>query len=203
MIIYGSSGAKQVSTKKLTVEKCHYCESINSLDLTVYTGYYHIYGVPFFHFGKKVNVRCSSCGKDIKSFQLSPSTLKQVEKEKENIKFPFWYFSGIFIAAALICAIGFGIHKTKLNNEKYLKDPKKNDVYEFKNEVGHYTLFKINEVTNDSVLVFFNNYESTSNSGLSELDDSIKYDHENIYILAKSQLWEMYENKKILNVNRD
>jgi hypothetical protein len=203
MIIYGTSEAKQVITKKMIGEKCPKCHELNSLESTIYTGYNHVYGIPLGPIGKKAIFFCSSCQATIEEYKAPRSLRKKVEKEKEKLKTPIWYFSGIFIFVLFVAFIIYLDFADKANTKKYVAAPAVNDVYEFKNDVGHYTLFKIDEVFEDSVVIFFNSYESTSSSKLYELDDSIKYDYETFYILAKSTLLEMYEEKKILKINRE
>lgn len=201
MIIYGSK-ATQVVTENLT-DKCSSCGTQNSIRITVFQKYAHVFWIPFFPIGKTGVTECSHCKQVLHKKEFTGNLNRSYETLKSNSKTPIWTFSGLALLSGLLI---FGIISSKVNDEKNAKlilTPQKGDIYEVKMDYKQYTLYKVDNVVGDTVFVLVNQYETNKITGLTDIKN--KGDQSFIQEplpLLKTELNSMFEKGKIIDIDR-
>ena len=160
--------------------------------------------IPFFPIGKTAVSQCNHCKQVLKLKQMPPSLTNPYDNLKSQSKTPIWTFSGLALTAVLI-TIGVVSEKNKdQRNAKIILTPRKGDILEIKTKENQYTLYKVDQVQGDSVLVRLNKYETDKLTGV----DDLKTKGENAYSdeefsLAKSELKLMLEKGEIIDIDRE
>ncbi|MCB0841264.1 MAG: zinc-ribbon domain-containing protein [Bacteroidetes bacterium] len=201
MIIYGSSGAKNLKVHKHHGVICPHCGHNGSLETATYTQYAHIYWIPLFSLGKRSKTTCANCQAEISKGNRTLDVENVITSMKSDTKIPFWHFTGLAIIAGLIAFGSYESSQNDKNNQIYITDPQIGDVYEIKVE-GNYSLMKVLNVRDDSVEVIFNDYETNKRSKLDEIDVASRYTTATS-VFSRERIQELFEEKFILDVNRD
>ena len=201
MIVYGSK-ASQMATEK-TNETCASCGTPGSIQMTLFQRYAHIFWIPLFPIGKVGVTECSHCRQVLEKKAFSRNLNTSYEVMKSKTKTPVWTFSGL---AVLTVLIAWGVVTGKQNDERnaaLILVPQQGDVYEVKKEDKQYTLFKVESVVGDTVLVLLNEYETNKVTGLSDIKAKGEeaYDAEALPIL-KADLKAMLEKGEIIDIDR-
>ena len=201
MIIYGSK-ASHMATENVN-ETCSGCGTPNSLLMTVFQRYAHVFWIPVFPIGKVGVSQCSHCKQVLQKKEFSRNLSTSYEALKSKTKTPIWSFSGL---AVLTVLIAWGVVTGKQNDEKnaaFILAPQHGDIYEVKNDRKQYTLFKVESVVGDTVFVLPNQYETNKISGLSDikLKGNEAYVSEPLSIL-KAELKGMLDKGEIIDIDR-
>ncbi|MCP4437568.1 MAG: zinc-ribbon domain-containing protein [Aureispira sp.] len=200
MLFYGTSKGHSLTSKKISNAKCPSCQKHESLETVAFTQYAHLYWIPFFTLGKKKAVVCESCGYEPKDKELSSIAKEQADRLKADVNIPIWHFAGVaLIAIVALIGIISSNQNSKMVKE-YLANPASGDIYQLKLDSDRFTTLRIFMVTDDSLYVNFNDYESNLQA-LNDLDESDRYS-EDIYTLHRKELETMYERGEIYNINR-
>ncbi|MEP6675942.1 MAG: zinc-ribbon domain-containing protein [Ferruginibacter sp.] len=201
MIVYGIK-AKEL-LKETLLDKCPNCGTQNSVDLYIFQRYFHIFWLPVIPVGKTAVSQCSNCKQTLKLKEMPEALKLSYDNVKTKTKTPVWMFSGL---ALILVIIIVGISEARMKDEKNSKlilSPQKGDIFEIKISSSRYTLYKVDEVSGDSVFVRINNYETNLSSGMDELkrkgDNEYSEDEMSI---SKSGLKKMLDDGEIMNVDR-
>lgn len=201
MIFYGTKGSHLKSERRGGI-KCDHCNEITNHTISVYGKYAYLYWIPVFPMTKKVFSECSNC-KTTKAYKEMNEKLKDAAIEvKRNVKTPIWYWSGLGIIALIIAfgAYSAGKHKKDLVN--YIKEPAVGDVIEFRvTQTGYYSTLKIKSVTNDSIFVIQNDYETDKKKGISGIDKAKNYTTVP-YSLGKNEIQGLFDKGLFYDINR-
>jgi hypothetical protein len=198
VVIYGSK-ATQLA-KEIVTEKCPNCGTQNSIEMYVFQKYAHIFWIPLFPTGKTAVSECSHCKQVLKQKEMPASLKASYDNLKAQSKTPIWTFSGLALLAILI---SFGVYTDKQNdarNAKLILEPKSGDIFEIKTEDNNYTLYKVESVAGDSVLLAANNFETNKKSGLRDLKE--KGFSSELYSYHKNELKTMLESGEIMDIER-
>lgn len=201
MLIYGTK-LTEIATENLS-DKCPHCGTANSLQLSVYQKYAHVFWIPFFPSGKTGATECSHCKQVLQHKEFGSNVAATYETIKSQAKTPLWTFSGLVLLAALIV---FGVISSKQNNAKnaeLISTPQKGDVYEIKLDYKQYTLYKVDDVVGDSVFLRVHQYETDKRTGIADLkkkgDEAYA---EDILPMVKTDLKSMLDKGEIMDVER-
>jgi len=200
MIIYGYRSTHLATG--LQTEKCENCSTMNSVQVSIFQRYAHVFWIPFFPLGKIGASECSHCKQVLASKKFPPATKAVYDDLKNQAKAPIWVWSGV---GMVILIIAFGIFKAKQSekqNRVYIKAPQAGDVYSVKTEDGKFTTYKVGIVRSDSVFIMVNAYEVDKRAGLDELRKKAEYSKE-VYGFHRDELAKMLESGEITNVDRD
>ncbi len=202
MIIYGIR-SKQVVRETL-IDKCPNCSTPYSVDLNIVQRYFHVFWIPFFPVGKSAASQCNYCKQVLKKNEMPAAFLASYQNLKSNAKTPIWMFSGIALLTILVATLIIGIRNDHERNKKYITNPKPGDVLEIRLNYGHYTLYKIDKVTQDSVYVLISAYESNKISGLRKVKQKGKSAYsEELTGLSRNDLKSMLDKDEIIGVERE
>jgi hypothetical protein len=203
MIIYGNKATK-TGHQSLFGAKCSNCNTRDSLEMYTFSRYFHLFWIPVFPYRKEALTQCNHCKQVLNKKEFSADLLGQYEEMKMNIKTPYWQFIGAGLLAALIISISFSIKEDNKRDAAYLTAPKVGDVYEIKIAYKSYTLYKVSEVTADSVYVLFNKFESNKRTGLNQAKMNMpeSFIEDEWLPIAKKDLLLMKEKGEIEEVRR-
>jgi hypothetical protein len=202
MIVYGTRTTRQ-KTESL-FEPCPNCRTTNSLQLSVFQKYAHVFWIPLFPL-KKIGISvCSNCRQVLKQDQMPASLRLSYDNLKAQTKIPIWNFTGIFLIIAGIIAIVISQKQTAEKVGKYILHPKKDDIFEIKIKDDAFTLYKVEKVVQDSVYFFANKYQTDQESGLGDLANKGDkgFDTDSVYILSKTTLIDMNKKDEIIDIDR-
>ena len=201
MIIYGSR-SKQLA-KETTLEKCANCGTHNSTALYIFQRYAHIFWIPFFPIGKTGVTQCSNCKQVLKQKEMPSSLQRENYTLKSRTKTPVWMFTGLALLVILITSMVMDGNKKRERNAAFVAAPQTGDVFEVRTEDNQYTLFKVEDVQPDTVLVLFNNFQTNKSSGLSDIKRKGNEGYsDEIYSVARKDLKEMFDKGNILDIER-
>lgn len=201
MLIYGSRG-KQLAKENL-IDKCPSCGTLNAIDMYVFQKYAHVFWIPFFPMSKTGVSQCNHCKQTLKVNEMPDHIRNAYENLKSQTKAPVWMFSGLAVVAALI-TIGVISDKNKdERNARFILTPQSGDVFEIKTKDNQYTLFKVDQVQGDSVLIRPSEYETNRSSGLSELKRKGDNAYSEIMLaFSKDELKKMLDKGEIIDIDR-
>ena len=200
MIFYGSRGV-HLKSDKVTGVKCLYCDQQGSHTVSVFGKYAHLYWIPFFPMGKKGVSECDNCKRTLEPKEMNDQLKLAYQNVKSKAKTPITHWSGLGIIVLIIAFAIYSVNQHKKDVLVYLENPQKGDIYEYQPS-DFYSLLKVTEVTNDSVFVSSNKYEVERKSGLRKINKTENFNGEPFGI-SKQELKDLYETKKILDIDRD
>ncbi len=122
---------------------------------------------------------------------------------KTNSKVPIWTFTGLALLSVFII---WGVISSKAKDEKnakFILTPQKGDIYHIKINHNEYTLYKVDNVADDTVFIKVNQYETNKITGLASLKN--KGDEAFIqepFPLIKTELKSMLEKGEIIDIDR-
>lgn len=200
MIIYGSKAVhlKTASSKTAT---CPSCGTQGSLTFSVFRKHAHIFWIPLFPIGKKGVSQCQHCKNVLETKEMPEPIKREYENLKSETKGPIWQFAGLGLIAILIVWGTYASEEDKKQELKYIANPQKGDIYEYRIETGSYSTLKVVSVTNDSVFVSPNEYEIGKMSKIYKIDKPENYSDLS-YGISKIKLNEMYNSGGIFDINR-
>jgi len=201
MIIYGIKA--KLLKSEISNDTCPNCNTANSIQMNVFQRWAHIFWIPFFPIGKTGVSQCLHCRQVLKLKEMPASLKLSYDNLKTQTKIPVWTFAGCFLI--VIGSIFFLIsekQKAKKENQ-WVLSPQKNDVFHIKLKNDHYTLYRVNKVSGDSVYLALNKYESDREDGLDDIaaKGDTAYDSAQEGI-AKPFLVEMAKEGAILDIER-
>ncbi|MFS2185294.1 hypothetical protein ACCC92_01400 [Mucilaginibacter sp. Mucisp84] len=201
MIIYGIKA--KLLKAEITSDTCPNCNTANSIQMNVFQRWAHIFWIPFFPIGKTGVSQCLHCRQVLKLKEMPASLKLSYDNIKSQTTIPVWTFAGCFLL--VIGSIFFYIsekQKAKKVNQ-WVLSPQKNDVFHVKLKNDHYTLYRVNKVSGDSVYLALNKYESDREEGLDDIaaKGDTAYDNAQQGI-AKPFLVEMAKEGSILDIER-
>ncbi|HTL07161.1 MAG TPA: zinc-ribbon domain-containing protein [Chitinophagaceae bacterium] len=201
MIIYGTRGTELA--KETLFDSCPNCGTKNSVEMHVFQRYAHIFWIPLFPIGKTAVSQCNHCKQVLQLKQMPPGLVNTYDRLKAESKTPVWTFAGLALFAILI-SLGILTDKNRhQRNAKLILSPQNGDVFEIKTKDNQYTLYKIEQVNKDSVLVLMNNYETDKLTGLSQLREKGPSAYsEAAYPFSKAELKTMLEKGEIVDIDR-
>ena len=201
MIFYGTKGSHLNNERKGGI-KCDNCNEITNHNISVYGKYGYLYWIPVFPMGKKVFSECSNC-KVTNDFKQMNEKLKDASADvKRNTKTPIWYWSGLGIIALLISYGAYSSSKHKEDMLTYIEKPAVGDIIEYRvNKTGYYSTLKIKSVTQDSIFVIQNDYETDKKSGISSIN-KVKNYTATPYSIGKNEIKKLFNDGIFFDINR-
>jgi hypothetical protein len=201
MLIYGSK-ATQLA-KETQFEKCKNCGTSNSVDLYVIQKYAHVFWIPFFPMSKTGVSQCSHCKQGLRLNEMPDSIRSSYDVLKRQSKAPAWTFIGVGLVAVLIVFGVISARQEDAENKKWVQDPKAGDVYDIKNNYDSYTVYKVDEVKGDTVVLLVSQFETNKQSGLGQIKRKGNSAWaEETETTTREAIKRMYENNVIVDVER-
>jgi len=201
MIIYGTN-SKHLLTENVK-GKCPNCGGENTVQMSVFNRYAHVFWIPFFPIGKTAASQCGSCKQIMQLNEMPPDLRKSYDTMKLKTSTPVYLFAGLAIVAGLVTWGVIINQQNEKENAQLILTPQKNDLYEVKLGDKQYTLFKVDSVYGDSVVVRMHLYETNKMSGVSDLKDKGDDAYQEMgLVFTKGSLKEMFDEGEIFDVER-
>ena len=202
MIIYGYR-SKELS-REVLAEKCPQCGTSHSVHLLSFQKYAHVFWIPLFPLGKYMVSQCALCNDVVKEKNMPSQWRPVLDDVRANAKTPIWTFSGLAVIAVVVSVALVSDPNKHKKSAQFVMNPHRGDLFEIKMKNDHYTLFRIDEVGEDSVLLRISNFESNMASGLSDIrskGDSTFSDEQ--YAVARQELKNMFDKGEIMDILRE
>ena len=200
MIIYGTRAVHLTSSQSSNTT-CPKCATKDSLIFSVFSKHAHIFWIPLFPIGKTGFAQCKYCNHEMEKKEMPDHVRKAFLVAKGDTNVPIWQFSGLILIAGLAVFGYFQGKEYKKEELTRINAPKVEDVYKYKTEGGNYSTMKISSITEDSVFVRFNDYETNKKSGVKEINILANYSELN-YGMSKEDVKKQYAEGKIYDVIR-
>jgi len=205
MIIFGTKTKLLSNSPENFLGDCDYCHTPKSVFAHKEVSYFHIFWIPIFPYRSKIITICGHCKRVNSQSDINPQTLNEI-RAKGMPKIPKRYFFGIILIGLLFLAIIIvGIFSLSKTNA-YLDDPKIGDIYKIEmNEGGRsiYTLYRVADVTADSITFLMNDYEATDRKSFRELQEQHADNYSEKIVLSRDEVLELYEENQISTIKRD
>ncbi|GAB2967521.1 hypothetical protein GCM10027048_42810 [Hymenobacter coalescens] len=201
MIIYGHNST-HLRSGPVPAACCPACGTPESLRMSVFGRYAHVYWIPLFGIGKTGGVQCGRCRCALRHDELPEPLQPHFSALKARTHAPLWHFAGLLLlglAALGSPAVDAWQHH---RDEQRLAHPHVGDVYYIRaEEPGYYTLLKVVEVNGNSVRLRSNHYETDLEAEVDDLDLPKNYDAEP-FDLTQFDLQIMQQQQELLAVVR-
>lgn len=203
MIFFGTK-ASRVKNGQLNNISCPNCENTTSFNYSIFQQYFHLYWIPAFPTGKENVLECNNCKKTFYLHQLPKAVKEKFAFEKQGVGMHIKFFSAPIAFVLLLSIIFYMDSKDDELDKAYMENPKKGDVYSHYSQenYGYYTTMKIAEVTEDTLYVFLNEYETNKKTDVDNIDKLENYTIEQ-YLISRAEIDSMYANGKIFEVDRE
>ncbi|WP_448698980.1 hypothetical protein ACFGVR_18900 [Mucilaginibacter sp. AW1-3] len=100
MIIYGSK-ATHIITEQIA-EQCPHCSSANTMHMSVFQRYAHVYWIPMFGIGKTGVSQCLHCKQVLKLKEMPHALKLAYDNVVLRAKTPLFVFSGLAVIAVIV-----------------------------------------------------------------------------------------------------
>ena len=200
MIIFGLRNA-HVKTVKSETSTCESCGKHGSILLSTFRRHIHVFWIPMFPVGKNGFSECQHCKNVLEPKEMPAPLKREFDGLKSDAKGPIWQFSGLGLIAVLVVV---GIYTSGQDKEQeliYISSPVEGDVYEYKIEARSYSTLKVVAVSDDSVFVSPNEYETSRRSKIYKIDKAENY-ADYTFGISREKLKEMYDAGDIFDINR-
>ena len=199
MIIYGYRSS-HLLTESVPGE-CTACSAPAALRMSVFGRYVHVYWIPLFSIGKVGASECGHCRQVLKPKEMNPGLRQLFQELKQRSRIPLWHFVGLAVVAALILWAMVASSKNHRANQTFITAPHKGDLYHVRTNNGHYSLWKVQDVTGNAVKLLANNYEIDNETKVQDLNKPENYDA-NPLELTRYDLKIMLDKQEIVDVER-
>jgi len=198
MIIYGSK-SKELAKEHIT-DKCPNCSTPNSITIYVFQKYAHVFWIPFFPMNKIGASQCDHCKQVLKQKEMPAALKSDYERLAKQAKTPVWMFAGLALVALLIITGIISDKNKDAKNARLILTPQAGDIFKIKAGDNQYTLYKVEEVAGDSVILHQSNYQVNKETGLDELKN--KAYSNDLYSFSKKEIKAMLDKGEIIDIDR-
>ena len=200
MIVYGRRAT--VLKTQVLFEPCPNCRTTNSVQITVYQRYAHIFWIPMFPIGKTGVSVCVNCRQVLKLKEMPSGLRLAYDNLKADTRIPIWHFSGLALIVVAIIAVSISEKNKAEKVSKLILNPKTGDLFELKIKDTVYTLYKVLKVEKDTVFFVANQYHTNVEAGLDDLKKK-PFDMSETYGIPKIALIRMNKKDEIIDIDRN
>ncbi|GAA4364851.1 hypothetical protein GCM10023185_34690 [Hymenobacter saemangeumensis] len=200
MIFYGTNGSL-VRTEALPGYSCPSCATADTLQLSVFSRYVHIYWIPVLPYSRPLVASCTHCAQAWEGQGLPAELREPAQLLKKTTRHPYAHWAGL---ALIFLLISGGAVASKLDDradKALLAAPKAGDIYTVRTKDNNYSLLKVVSAGGTAVELVANEYEIDNNSPLDELNSPDKYSKES-FSLTRFDLQIMREKDEITEIDR-
>jgi len=188
-------------TNEVIAAQCPACEKSDCIDMHVLQRYFQLYWIPFWPLEKTGVSYCNHCKQTLKLAEMPYPLRNGFHIMQAKTRTPMWTTTGLWlIIVFLSSALVYGFIDNA-RNAKLILSPLPGDVYEVKIKENKYTLYKVDQVIGDSVILHVNRYHIDSDLDFDKIMD--KDYSTSSFKLSKTQLAAMVESHAILDVDRE
>ncbi|MBT9393690.1 hypothetical protein KLP40_10995 [Hymenobacter sp. NST-14] len=199
MLIYGYR-ASHLLTEPVA-GTCPACATSDGLRTSVFGRYAHVYWFPLLPIGKTGAAECAHCQFVVRPKEMDASLKQAFRQLKQRSRAPWWHFAGLLVA---LVGLGWGLvaHSNDARaNQSFITLPHKGDLYHVRTANGHYSLWKVQDVTGNAVKLLANNYEIDNQTKVNELNRPENFGSDPLE-LTRYDLNIMLAKEEIVDVER-
>jgi hypothetical protein len=215
MVIAYRTRAVPVQTFDVSVE-CPACKVNGTTTFYIYSEHVDVFWIPFVATDKLAISRCANCKQayttkyvpglnvfnEMAVTPVMPFELSTFFYQKKKKIMPrWWQYTGVGMIILSFIFFVFQELQQNKKTEEYFVSPMAGDVYQIKMDDENYTTFKVKDVTNDSMHVFFNKWIVDDEKGFDKLDGK-EFDP-NVSSISRLQLAEMKNEFKVRRIIRE
>ncbi|WP_426060245.1 hypothetical protein [Hymenobacter sp. B1770] len=202
MIVYGTNGA-HVRTTLLPGVNCPSCAAAETLQLSLFSRYVHIYWVPVLPYSKPVVAQCGHCQRAWEGKELPAEVQESARGFKKETRAPLWHWSGLALIAIFIAWAVVASSQDARANADYLAAPRPGDIYTVRSDEDQsiYSLLKVVSAKGNAVELVANKFEVNDNHPIGKLNSADKYSKES-FSLTQFELQIMQNKGQITDVDR-
>lgn len=204
MIIFGTRTKLLQNSSNAAVGTCNYCNTVGSLYAYKQVKYFHIFWIPIFPYSTEIISVCNHCKKVNYQREIDPQTLATIRSSGMQ-KTPVGYFSGLILIGLFLGSAATAGISGSIKTKKYMESPVAGDVYEIKrkeNGKSMYTLYRVANVTTDSITFDVNDYEAEGTKGLRKLREQSGNSYSEKITLARAEVAKMKADNQISTIER-
>jgi hypothetical protein len=99
MLFFHRYGTKEILIGVYTPYpfQCPECKQLDTVDIAIYSYYYHYWYIPIFPYEKDGMAKCSNCDFRINSVKFNKNTKELFRQLKRKFRHPFYTYIGGFI----------------------------------------------------------------------------------------------------------
>ena len=202
LFFYGSR--KIARNKRLSINPCPNCGSLNTVQLATFFKYAHFFFVPCFPMSRFGVSKCAKCGQEFRESQMPEPIKSEMKMMNKERPVPIWSYSGLILFIGLITLAKTSSDTHEKNVPLMIANPQKGDILTIKVGEKEYGLMRIDSIIGDSLHAVFSNYTSERESSAYRIklkgDRAFSHDKMTAPI---SRIKEMYDEKIIVNIQRD
>ena len=207
MIFFGTK-SKSIKKGMLTNIHCEYCNEESDMEYDFQQKYFHLYFIPFIPLKMKLSVCCEKCYTLFEGKHISNTINIKLNRvtERHPIQTPIWAFSGIILLTLLVCWAFWQSGRHDVLEGKYIKNPKKGDIYwtEYQNKkyTTIYSTLKVDKVDKQNVYFTYNDTSVTKYTEVFSILEDKRYTiRKGIYTRQKVE--DLYKNDSIISITRE
>ena len=201
MIIYGTRSTHLKSIQPQSIV-CTHCGQTNTTLVSAYSKYAHIFWIPVVPIGRAGYTHCTHCKQALEYKDMNREAQMQYDNLKAETRVPIWHFAGLTLIGVLIVFAVYSSGQDEKNRVEYAANPMAGDIYKYKTDEKNYSTLKVVSISEDSVFVSPNNYETDKMSGVYKIDKAENYPEET-YGIAKSTVKQMLQENDIYDIDRN
>ncbi len=140
---------------------CPTCGADGGKRLLVLQPFVHLFWLPLFALPRRGRTICAECGDRVEHRKLPQPTRELFDALKREERTPAWTFLG---SVLFLIVLPIFIHSMSANQERkadLLAEPAVGDVWTIKLGSKHYTLYRVEELSNDSIHLRMNTRDTT------------------------------------------
>ncbi|MDR2271096.1 MAG: zinc ribbon domain-containing protein [Sphingobacterium sp.] len=204
MIIFGTRTKLLENDSNTAVGDCNHCHTTGSLHAYKQVKYFHIFWIPIFPYSTEIISACDHCKKVNYQREIDHQTLTAIRSSGIR-KTPIGYFTGLIIIILFFATAAVAGISSSIKTKKYLENPIAGDIYEIKrveNGKSLYTLYRVANVTKDSITFDVNDYEAEGTKGLRKLREQRSDNYSEKVTLAHADVAKMKAENQISTIKR-
>lgn len=185
------------------MDRCPNCGAQNSVSMSIYQQYVHIYWIPCFPTRKIGETQCARCQQVLKENQFTPLFHQTCNAIKTELTTPIWTFSGVAVLGVLIVLFVILSYENTERNARLVSSPQRGDIYEIKKKSHSFTLYKVDHVVADTVYLLSSKFESNTlrRNAYQKMKADNAFDPEPFPVL-KMELKNMFDKGEIIGAER-
>lgn len=204
MIVYGTNGV-HLRTAPLPGVPCPVCAAPDTLHLSLFSRYAHVYGVPLFPYSKPAVARCALCQSAWNQQALPTELRPAVRRLKQEVRAPFWHWTGLLLLAAGLAWSAVAGGRDDRANAAYLAAPRAGDVYTVRATTpdgqANYSLLKVVSARGNGVELVANEYQVNDAHPYAQLNAPFRYGKKP-FTLTQFELQIMKNKGQLTDVDR-
>lgn len=200
MIIFGYTTINY-SSKRPKGIRCHQCGHEGQTFVLKFLHYCFIWFIPIFPYRIWTEFECVRCNFSSTKNSLSPDVRSLYRPFQSKQIPPIWTFAGSLGLLLIPVVLWLSSLQEKREMLIKLEHLENNQKFDYRTENGTYSIFKLLRMDGDRISVAYNQFETTSEEGLVNIDYPHQYSKDTT-VMTMSELKTWVETGKVVFIYR-